>query len=273
MYTITRLATRTGRLAATLALAALLQSCASPAERLLRRGEELGFSRKTLPAPGFQLEAFYKTGPASAKVLHVYLEGDGLPWASFRRVSADPTPRLLLMLDLMRQDRAPSLYLGRPCYNGHAQDPGCTPLLWTYRRYAPEIVDAMAVALATFLLEHPYSGLVFLGHSGGGTLALLLARRFPGTLAALTLAGNADIDLWARHHGYTPLQGSLNPADFADGSFAEIHFLGGKDRVIPPALIRPALQKRRNARIETVAEFDHVCCWDRLWPKILMAVP
>jgi len=261
------------RLACALSLAALLQACASPAERLLRRGGELGYARQTLSSQDFQLEAFYKAGRPSANVLHVYLEGDGLPWASPTQVSADPTPRNPLMLELMRQDNAPSLYLGRPCHNGHAQDPGCSPLSWTHRRYAPEVVDAMAEALAGFLRQHPHAGLVFLGHSGGGALALLLAPRFPSTLAALTLAGNADIERWARHHGYSRLQGSLNPADFAEGRFPEIHYLGGKDTIVPAALLRPELQKRRNARIETVAEFDHVCCWDALWPKILADLP
>jgi hypothetical protein len=261
------------KLAAALALAVLLQACASPVERLLRRGDELGFSRQTLSAQGFQMASFYKTGLASSKVLHVYLEGDGLLWVSPTQTSADPTPGRALMLELMRRDSSPSLYLGRPCYNGHAQDPGCSPLLWTDRRYAPEIVQAMAEALAVFLRKNPFSGLVFIGHSGGGAIALLLAQRFPSTLVTLTVAGNADIDLWAIYHGYSPLEGSLNPADFADGTAAEIHLLGGKDPIIPPALFIPALQKRRNARIEIVEIFDHVCCWESLWPKILADVP
>ncbi len=259
--------------AAVLALATLLQSCASPTEHLQRQAEESGFSRQTLAGNGFQLEAFFKAGSGSSPVLHVYLEGDGSPWASFTRVSADPTPRNPLMLELMRLDRSPSLYLGRPCYNGHAQDPGCSPWLWTHGRYGPDVTAAMAAALAAFLREHPHAGLVFIGHSGGGALALLLARRFPATLAVLTLAGNTDIDRWADLHQYSRLRGSLNPADFAGGEFPELHYLGEKDEVIPPALFRPVLDKRRNARITTVPGFDHVCCWDSLWPKILLNVP
>jgi len=259
------------KLAALLTLAALLPSCASPTERLLRLGEESGFAHKTLAGKGFRLEAFAKGG--RGEVLHVYLEGDGLPWASFDQISADPTPRHPLMLELMRQDRSPALYLGRPCYNGHAQDPGCSPWLWTHGRYGAEVVESMAAALAGFLLENPRGGLVFLGHSGGGALALLLAQRFPETLAVLTLAGNTDIDVWADLHHYSRLRGSLNPANFAGGAFPEIHYLGENDATIPPALFRPLLGKRRTARIVTVAGFDHVCCWDALWPKILHDVP
>jgi hypothetical protein len=261
------------KLPAALILAALLQSCASPAEHLFKRAAEWGFARRTLWGNGFQLEAFFKAGSGSAAVLHVYLEGDGLPWASLSRVSADPTPRNPLMLGLMRLDPSPSLYLGRPCYNGRAEDAGCSPLLWTYRRYAPEVVESMAQALAGFLRERPHGGLVFIGHSGGGALALLLARRFAATRAAATLAGNTDIDVWADHHGYSRLQGSLNPADVVDGEFPEIHYLAEKDEVIPPALFLPVLQKRRNARIATVPGLDHACCWASPWPSILKNLP
>ena len=252
---------------------ALLQACASPAERLRGRADGLGLSHQILSANGFALEAFHKTGAKDKAALHVYLEGDGLAWASLNQVAADPTPRNPLMLKLMAQDGAPSLYVGRPCYNGHAEDPGCSPLLWTHRRFAPEVVESMAEALRVFLRGKAHSGLVFLGHSGGGALALLLASRFPETLAVVTVAGNADINAWADHHGYSRLQGSLNPADFPAGAFPEFHYLGGKDQNIPPTLFLPILKKRPNARVETFAGFDHVCCWESVWPEILSRLP
>lgn len=261
------------RLAAALPALALLQACSSPAERLLRRGAELGYVRHRLPAAGFVLEAFAKPGDPARQTLHVYLEGDGLPWASRDRIADDPTPRHPLMLELAAKDPSPSLYLGRPCYNGHAHDAGCSPLLWTHRRYAPEVVAAMAAGLQAFLRAEPHPGLVFLGHSGGGALALLLARHFPSTLAVATVAGNTDIDVWADHHGYSRLQGSLNPADFGAGGFAEFHYLGGKDETIPPPLFQPVLSKRLGAQVRTVAGFDHVCCWNTLWPEILADLP
>jgi hypothetical protein len=250
-----------------------LQACASPAERLLQQGTDFGYARRSLSGNGFQLETFFQAGRASTKVLHVYLEGDGSPWASFNRISDDPTPRQPLMLGLMRQDSSPALYLGRPCYNGHAADTGCTPWLWTFGRYAPTVVDAMATALTAFLQQHTYTGVVFLGHSGGGTLALLLARHFPTTQAVVTIVGNTDIQRWADYHHYSRLQGSLNPADFTDNGFPEWHYLAENDRVIPPALFRPVLAQRRNAQVITVTGFTHLCCWDALWPKILTQVP
>ncbi len=261
------------KLAVVLNLAVLLPSCASPARRLLDQGEALGFAHRVLIADGFRLEAFFKQGVDRVDVLHVYLEGDGVPWAAFDRVSTEPTPRNPVMLRLMAKDQAPSLYLGRPCYNGHARDPGCSPLLWTHRRYAPEVVEVMAAALDGFLREHPHPGLVFLGHSGGGALALLLAQLFPATRAVVTAAANADIDVWADLHDYSRLQGSLNPANFPGGKFPEFHYLGEKDETVPPHVFEPVLGRRPNARVETVEGFDHVCCWEALWPKILAHLP
>ncbi len=247
----------------------MLLSCASPAQKLLQQATDLGLPRQTFTADGFQLESHTKDGKPTDKILHVYLEGDGLPWASETSISTDPTPRNPLMLRLMALDASPSLYLGRPCYNGHAEDTGCSPLLWTHRRYSPEVVDAMANGLAGYLRTHPYSCLVFMGHSGGGALALLLAQRFHTTCAVVTLAGNADIDIWADWHGYNRLEGSLNPSQFAGGHYPEFHYLGSKDKTIPPSIFQSVLHKRPNARIIIIPEFDHVCCWEDHWQTIL----
>ena len=252
-----------------LVISSLLQSCASPTQLLLKSGSDLGFTHRTFAAKSFKLEAFIKEKPQAGGVLHVYLEGDGLPWSSKSVISADPTPRNPLMLRLMAMDPSPSLYLGRPCYNGHAHDVGCSPLLWTHRRFSPEVLSAMEEALAAFYFERCYSGLVLIGHSGGGTIALLLARHFPTIHAVVTLAGNPDIDVWADLHGYSRLQGSLNPANFKGGEYPEFHYLGEKDELIPPPVFQPVLRKRHNAQIIMISGFDHVCCWDSLWPDIL----
>ena len=252
---------------------ALLQSCASPAQRLLQRGCVLGFTHRVLSGSGFMLDAFTHGNLQPGNVLHVYLEGDGLPWASERLVASDPTPRNPLMLRLMALDRSPSVYLGRPCYNGHAEDAGCSPLLWTHRRYAPEVVAAMADALTGFLRDYPATRLVFIGYSGGGALALLLAPRFPSTGAVVTLAGNADIDMWADWHGFSRLEGSLNPARVSGGKYPEFHFLGEMDKAIPLAIFQPVLSKRPNANIIVLPGVDHVCCWEQRWPDILNHLP
>jgi hypothetical protein len=255
------------------ALLALLSACATPAERLYGQALAWGLEPLELQGGGFRLASFYKRPSSRQHTLHVYLDGDGLPWASRSRVSPDPTPRHPLMLHLLSLDDSPALYLGRPCYHGHAGDPGCGPRLWTHRRYAPEIVASLTAALRQFLSMQAHGHLVFLGHSGGGALALLLAERFPETRAVVTLAGNLDIQLFAAHHGYSPLEGSLNPVRSSSVAFAEYHYFGARDDTIPPRLFVPIARMRPAASVTVIPGFDHRCCWESVWPEILARLP
>lgn len=256
-----------------LGLALTLAACATPSERLLRQARELGFASWQTQAGGFALQAFYKPAAGGKRILHVYLEGDGTPWSDRVHIAADPTPRNPLMLRLMALDPAPALYLGRPCYNGHAQDAGCRPLLWTHRRYAPEIVEAMVSAVRAFQRERGHAELALLGHSGGGALALLMADRLTGVQAVATMAGNSDIDIWADLHGYSRLDGSLNPANANAGGRPEFHWLGAQDTRIPPDTFASILAKRPGARVRVLAEVGHAQGWERRWREILAELP
>ena len=250
-----------------------LAACATPGERLTRQAVDLGFRPLELQGLGFRLASFYKASALGTPILHVYLEGDGLPWASRTRISPDPTPRNPLMLGLMGLDESAALYLGRPCYHGHAADPGCTAPLWTHRRYASEVVDSLAAGLRAFRAVQPYEYLVFFGHSGGGALALLLAERFSETRAVATIAGNLDIRLFAEHHGYSPLEGSLNPNRSKNLGFAEFHYFGENDATVPPELLAPVARARPGAIVKVIPGFDHRCCWEKVWPEILARLP
>jgi hypothetical protein len=110
-----------------------------------------------------------------------------------------------------------------------------------------------------------------MGHSGGGTLALLLAEQFTNTRAIITLAGNLDTDAWTAWHAYTPLRGSLNPAlrPSLPASMMQRHYLGAQDGQIPPGLARRFAARHPEARVMVVPEQDHACCWSKIWPGIL----
>ena len=100
--------------------------CANPTRRLHEQAVAYGFRPLELQGNGFRLTAFFKAGTTGrSDLLHVYLEGDGTPWLHRFRVADDPTPRRPVMLGLMALDKSPALYLGRPCYHGHAADAGC----------------------------------------------------------------------------------------------------------------------------------------------------
>jgi alpha/beta hydrolase family protein len=249
----------------------LLAACATPSERFARDAAEQGFARTTLGGDGFRHVVYYAGLEARGQTLHVYVEHDGSPWLERTLVAADPTPRTPFALELMARDRGPRLLLGRPCYFEMRTETGCSPLLWTERRYAPEVVSSMAAALRAFLAAHPFPHVVLIGYSGGGTLAWLVASRVPQASAVVTIAANLDIDAWTTLHAYTRLAGSLNPAlqPPLASAVREIHFVGGRDDNVPPSIAASFHARHPAARVVDVPEFDHRCCWIARWPRLL----
>jgi len=216
---------------------------------------------------------------ANSDRLHVYIEGDGVAWRSRFVISEDPTSRNVLMLDLMATDSARSMYIGRPCYLGRSDDPGCESVLWTYRRFSNSVVDSMVTAIrksaknnaAKNSGEEVNREIVLFGHSGGAALALLIAARLPQVHAVVTVAGNLDIDAWVKHHRFTPLFGSLDPARQPplSSSIRQLHLLGARDSVIPPELVKGWIEAQPEARVWQFENYTHNCCWKQQWPKVL----
>lgn len=207
--------------------------------------------------------------------LHVYIEGDGRPFLNRFLIAKDPSPQTPLMLKLMASDKSNSLYLGRPCYfNGSRSDMAdtdCEPNFWTNARYSEEIVNSMVSALRQHLKNYPQQGVSLIGHSGGGTLAVLMAARMPEVDQVVTLAGNLDIAAWARLHHYTPLNNSLNPADLSLLYTKQLHFGGEKDDNIPPELSEAWL-KSIGQTMHLIKDADHSCCWLMHWNNLLAQI-
>ncbi len=251
------------------ALALLLIGCTGPAPHIDARAAAAGLARSVVTGIGYEHVTYQnrRGGPT----LHVYVENDGDPWTSRYTVASDPTPARPVMLELMALDAEPAVYLGRPCYFGLAGAPPCTPLAWTHERYSQGIVDSMAAALRRLTSEQQPIKLVFFGHSGGGTLAVLLAEHFRESVAVVTLAGNLDVQAWSRLHRYTPLRGSLDPVDRPPlaPAIVQKHYIGSLDRNVTPELLRRYVEKQPRALLVEVHGFDHQCCWHDLWPTIL----
>ena len=69
----------------------------------------------SLPTGTFTLASFVRA-EAPGQPLTVYLEGDGLAWASRTRPSTNPTPTDPVALKLAALDRSANVaYLARPC--------------------------------------------------------------------------------------------------------------------------------------------------------------
>jgi pimeloyl-ACP methyl ester carboxylesterase len=249
-----------------------LVSCASTTDGFEQAIAANGLVTQTLHVREFRLLSVHKPGHADNDRLHVYLSGDGTPWIRQRWVATDPTPREPVALNLMVRDSAEAVYLGRPCYHHIDPRPPCDPTLWTSHRYGETVVATMTSALRQMLGALPGPRRVTLiGYSGGGVLAMLIAQRLSPVDRVVTIAANLDIDAWTRHHGYSALAGSLNPAELPalPPAVEQLHLVGGRDQVVPPALTAAAAAIQPGAVVVTVADFDHHCCWEGLWGGIL----
>jgi hypothetical protein len=209
--------------------------------------------------------------------VHVYLEGDGLAYITPTHLAKNPGRGSLLALQLMQLDPAPSLYVQRPCYGFNQLPSACHPALWSSARYSSTQVDALDKALsdAKQRLGQPERPLILIGHSGGATLALLLAHKRQDIQGLITLAGNLDPDAWTRHHHYSPLQGSHNPASLGSlpSRLWREHWFGADDATIPPALMLPHCQQDPKARCAVLPEATHLRGWHNFWAQRLRQPP
>jgi pimeloyl-ACP methyl ester carboxylesterase len=132
----------------------------------------------------------------------------------------------------------------------------------------------MTAALKVALEARKEREVTLIGYSGGGVLAMLIAPRVERVTRVVTVAANLDIDAWARHHGYSRLGGSLNPATASPlpPTTRQVHLAGGRDARVPPHLSRPVAERQPSARFLVIPDFDHRCCWEREWPAVLAAL-
>jgi len=259
-----------------LLLCALLATpaCTLAPPRIDSQAAAHGLTKLKLSGTAFFHASYFNEGDGG-NTLHVYLEGDGRPWINETKVAEDPTSNEVISFDLMTLDGAPRLLLGRPCYFGTLQEGPCHPSLWTTRRYSETVVKSMVVALQYFLERHPYEHIIFIGHSGGGTLAMLMAPYFNAeTKGVVTVAGNLDVAGWATLHHYTPLSGSLDPSKEPPlpNHIKQLHLAGAKDSRIPVWLIDRAVETQPTAELEIVPGADHNCCWKDYWPNVVSRI-
>lgn len=259
-------------------LLAMLTACAAPTVRNEQFAEAQGFQRQLVRGTDFTHRVYVSQGRDAVAggrgdTWHVYIEGDGRPWRRPDVVASDPTSVRPLMLQLMALDRGPALYLGRPCYLGQ-HDAACNPVLWTYGRYSAQVVDSLRAALRRLIAVYDIESLVLMGHSGGGTLAMLLAEQLAETRSVVTLAGNLDIDAWALRHSYTPLRYSLNPATRAPlpADIVQRHYVGEDDDNVPATLLQPVVNRQGNARLVVLQGVGHRRGWLLHWPEILASL-
>jgi len=280
------------RFASILVLLCAVAACVGPSKRFDGAMSVIGLHASDIEGTHFRHRVYsdrpitapetVRATPGNSAVLHVYLGGDGSPWLVGNRIATDPTSRRPVLPALMAMDTDAAVFLGRPCYHGHYADSDCNAWLWTQGRYSKAVVDSLAAAVSRLLAEGGYQRVVFIGHSGGGTLAMLLAARVPETRALVTLAANLDVAAWVKHHDYLPLADSLDPARQPPlpDHIAQLHLLAADDTSVPPATQHRLLSSlgacstmlqtcSSNRVVMILAEADHHCCWADQWPQVL----
>ena len=260
-------------------LLAACQTIPSPMERKLQTdalAAANGWAEKQIPSGRFELTAYLPRTVSPANTLTLYFEGDGFAWQSHSTPSTDPTPGNPLALRLaLAHPTGNAAYLARPCQYVAAQSGGCHPRYWTEARFSPEALEAANSATDVLKRHFGASHLVLVGYSGGGAIAALLAAQRDDVVQLVTVAGNLDHRAWTSHHRLHSLDASLNPADVANtlSHLPQIHFIGGRDRVMPPQLSQRwprGFIGPQSANLRIVEDFNHHCCWADQWVTLLV---
>lgn len=279
-----------------------LASCAGP--QPIKLGDwSAGLQTEWIQIKAFNLllleQPAKKHNNNNSNAIHIYIEGDGTPWVKRFLIARDPTPRYPLALALMKQDSQLSFYLGRPCYYqesyyqeglsqknddrktvfyktlGHSNNNSpCNSHYWTDARYSSDVIDLMKTAIQEKIKKLPHDKqtlpIILIGHSGGGTLAMLIAQQLQAVSGVITIAANMDIDAWTSYKNYSSLDKSINIANTIPlRRIPQVHFVGSRDDVVPPKINQPFLQKIGQS-LTVIEGFDHNCCWLNKWPTLLL---
>jgi len=263
----------------------LLAGCASLDSRL-HNAEALatahGFTRDVVNTERFRIVTWQKLHKQNTAVT-VYLEGDGYAFVDRVTVSSNPTPINAIGLKLAVLDNSDNLaYIARPCmYLDLTTEPHCEASYWTTRRYSPEVIQAISQAIDAIKTTVGADKIRLVGYSGGGTIAAILAAQRSDVLDLRTLAGNLDIEEFARYHKVTQLAGSLNPVDFATTlvHVPQRHYVGIDDNVIVRSITESYLRTLRSVNadiqcsfVEYLPAITHNKGWEGSWQTMDSAI-
>lgn len=232
-----------------------------------------GLEKATVTANSFILTRYARI-PDRNQAVNVYIEGDGRAWRSRHQLSADPSPKLALGLELAARDPAINVaYLARPCqFNDFSQTP-CDSVYWSDKRFSEQVIDAMDQALDAIVRQTNQQKVNLIGYSGGAAVAVLLAQRRHDIVSLRTVAGNLDHAYVNQYHHVDAMPQSLNAIDAAEqiSQLPQLHFIGRDDQVIPKAVAENFVHKQNKpsctAIIAVVA--GHQEHWIEQWQDLL----
>jgi hypothetical protein len=204
--------------------------------------------------------------------IKIFVEGDGLSWISRTTISSNPTPITPVGLKLMLSDDSScKIYLARPCQ--YIDSNMCEEKYWTSHRFNEKVIQSYDEILTNIKKDFPNSKFDLVGYSGGGAVVTLIATKRDDISSFTTIAGNLDIDEWTKIQKITPLDGSLNPANFSKKleNIKQYHLLGTNDTVVPKEVFFSYLNKFEDkSNISySLYEATHGCCWEDVYKRKL----
>ncbi|WP_456479632.1 alpha/beta hydrolase [Nautilia sp.] len=216
--------------------------------------------QKTFTTAYFKIFSLYKN-IKNCKTLHVYIEGDGLSWITPYEISSNPSPLTptALIIALKTKTRC-FIYLARPCQ--YVKDPSCSEKYWTNLRYSKKVINTYQEILNSIKNDFHIKNFNLYGYSGGGTVAALVSAFRNDVKLLTTYAGNLDTEYWCNIHNITPLQSSLNPADFTNRlqQQKQIHYIGKKDKIVPKEVFFSYYKKfkdKKNIKYKIIKNYTH----------------
>lgn len=224
--------------------------------------QKLTLTAETLQTPRFGLQTQSRIKQAGDD-LTIYIEAE---------VSASSKP---LSLRMALQDPAPNVvWLVQPCYLSSDRFVDCNTALWHPQRYHPARIEAINTAIEQIKTQSGAKKLHLIGHSGGGTIALLIAAKRQDVATVKTIAANLDTDAFARNHQIIPVAAESNPLRHAAvlKNIAQNHWLGQNDEIVPPYLANKyanQVGKGNCLRLQVVPNASHDQGWEKRWLDFL----
>jgi hypothetical protein len=224
---------------------------------------DYGFKKSITKTSDFNLMSYKRF--KNNNVVNVYIEGDGLAWQSRTKISPNPTPTDPIALKLAIADNSENVvYIARPCQFIRFGEDKCSKEFWTQKRFAPEVIESYMQLLDGL----DFKKINLFGYSGGGAVATILAAKRKDVESLTTIAGNLDIDKFAEIHQVSKLNGSLNPANFAEylGEIKQTHYIGLKDKIIPIEIYNSYSKKlptRNNSKVIIIDNIGHEGDWHK----------
>lgn len=260
-----------------LSLALFLSACSMHSygmrsfSEVKRKSQENGFILSRYETDYAPLLVATKQG--STDHVHVYIEGDGIAWLTENEPSLDPTPLVPTAFNLALLDRsgATCVYLGRP--GQYFEGKNLSVWDWTDRRFSPQTIQLYQSYLDHLRKRYPQAKITLLGYSGGATIALLTAAHRQDIRGVITFAGLLNTEKWIDEKGYSPLESSLNPANFSKklSTLSQHHFVGRDDSVITPPVVISFLKKFSPSAPITIQHLDgvsHWNGWEDMWKEL-----